>query len=322
MQVPLKHHFLPVFYLKQWAERPGGMITEFCKPYGNQVKTRRKHPEGTGYIKRLYAAEGPDDLAYEIESDFFSPVDSQAADALWVMLGKGNPSQSQRAAWAKFLVSLMCRMPEDVRLSKDMIAELARSILPSLRPFYEASRSEGDTDRFDELSASFEAASPSRALRHLKRMISHEKLLSGIQAMTWDILPVQGARRLLTSDRPITYTNVLGHADSHLVLPVGPHRLFVAAFDVSFIRRLRSRKADELITLANRAAVEQADKYVFGSDNEQLRFVQNRMGQGKSSQLVERMITLQRERYPAMLEAISRVPLEPHMLGVLDRSIA
>jgi hypothetical protein len=295
------------------------MITEFSKPYGNQVKTRRKHPEGTGYIKRLYAAKGPDDVAYEIESEFFSPVDSQAAEALWIMLNKGNTSQSQRAAWAKFLVSLMCRMPEDVRLSKEMIVEMARSISPSLRPFYEASRSEGDADRFEELSASFEAASPTRALRRLKEMISHQQLLSVIQTMTWDILPVQGTRRLLTSDRPVTYTNVLGRPDSHFLLPVGPRRLFVAASDLTFIRGLRNLKADELAKRRNTAVVEQADKYVFGSDDEQLRFVQNRMGQGKSPQLVERMIALQRERYPAMVEAISRVPLEPEMLGVLDR---
>lgn len=322
MQVPLKHHFLPVFYLKQWVNDSNGLLTEYSKPYGNLVKARRKHPEATGYITRLYAAEGlPDNLANEMERDFFSPVDSQAADALWVMLSRGEVSQSQRTAWAKFVVSLMCRMPEDVRLSKEMIVELARSISPLLRPFYDASRNHEENDRFEELSASFEAASPNRALRHLKRVISHEKLLSGIEAMSWEILTLEGNRHLLTSDRPVTYTSVLGHVDSHVVLPVGPRSLFVAASDVSFVRKLRQMKTNEVVALANRAAVEQAHRYVFGSDDEQLRFVQNRMGQSRSPQLVERMIALLRERHPTFLEACSRVSVEPETQEQLTASV-
>jgi len=42
-----KHHYIPVFYLKQWAG-VDGRVCEFSKPY-DRVKPRRAHPDGTAY---------------------------------------------------------------------------------------------------------------------------------------------------------------------------------------------------------------------------------------------------------------------------------
>ena len=51
-----KHHYLPVFYLKEWAG-PDGRICEYSRPY-DVVKPKRVHPGGTGYVRGLYAIEG------------------------------------------------------------------------------------------------------------------------------------------------------------------------------------------------------------------------------------------------------------------------
>lgn len=307
----MKHHFLPVFYLKQWATGPSRKIVEFSKPYRNVVKPKRVHPDGTGYIHRLYASEGvPAEVACEMETMFLSPVDSKAAEALRAMLNGDHISLLQREAWSIFLASLMCRMPEDVRLSKEMLTELTRSMSPSFRRFYEASKPSDQPSTFDELTAEFEASAPNRALRRLQTMISHPKLVGGLSAMHWELLTLKGRRQLLTSDRPVTYTNVLGDAESHLVVAVGPNQLFAATHTKEFMRRLKSGPADQLVTAANTVAVGQADRYVFGADDSQLRFVQNRMGQNKTPQLVERMLGLQRQRIPAVLAAISRLPLD------------
>jgi hypothetical protein len=47
-----KHHYIPVFYLKQWAQTDG-QICEFSRPY-KEVKPRRTYPDGTGYVRGLY----------------------------------------------------------------------------------------------------------------------------------------------------------------------------------------------------------------------------------------------------------------------------
>jgi hypothetical protein len=48
-----KHHYLPKFYLKQWATGLDGRLCEFSMPY-DTVKPKRVHPDGTGYEPDLY----------------------------------------------------------------------------------------------------------------------------------------------------------------------------------------------------------------------------------------------------------------------------
>jgi hypothetical protein len=64
---------------------------------------------------------------------------------------------------------------------------------------------------------------------------------------------------LLTSDRPIVMTNGLAHATSHIVMPISPRRIFVAANNRETVKdlhdmaeaggmaqRLNNRMADRL----------------------------------------------------------------------------
>lgn len=310
-QVPIKHHFLPVFYLKQWVMQGDGIV-EFSKPYKNVVKPKRVHPAGTGYIDRLYAAEGlSPDLACEMERDFLSPVDSRAADALAVMMTDGVLSEAQRKAWATFLASLMLRMPEDIRRFKELITEITETFVSALEPIYDAWRPEGEPRNFNELTRELMASAGNRALKHAQRLMSHEKLVNGLSAMEWSVVRFAGAgNELLTSDRPIIYTNMLNHEQSHVVVPVGPRHFFIAVQKHDFAKRLVGDQGTKLAVLLNRKVVEGADKYVYGTSDAQLRFVQNRMGTNRGSHLVDRVADLQRERQPELLDAIKSVDLE------------
>lgn len=107
MPVQIKHHYIPVFYLKRWTTN--GLLVEFSKPYG-LVKPIRRSPAGTGWVEKLYEMHGyPDELAQQIEDRFFKPVDSLAAQTLLEMETQGNRvrwNPSTRSAWSRFLVSL------------------------------------------------------------------------------------------------------------------------------------------------------------------------------------------------------------------------
>ena len=71
-----KHHYIPVFYLKQWMG-PKNTVCEYSRPY-DKVKTRSAHPDGTGYVRGLYAIDDVDqnDIREFFRSD---PVSGRSA---------------------------------------------------------------------------------------------------------------------------------------------------------------------------------------------------------------------------------------------------
>ena len=56
MSDPEKHHYLPVFYLKQWAALDGRGIG--CYPPKREVIARPIAPKNTGYEHGLYSLDG------------------------------------------------------------------------------------------------------------------------------------------------------------------------------------------------------------------------------------------------------------------------
>jgi hypothetical protein len=47
-----KHHYIPVFYLQQWADAHGRLL-KFSRPYGPAVKHEPTSPRKTGYQRGL-----------------------------------------------------------------------------------------------------------------------------------------------------------------------------------------------------------------------------------------------------------------------------
>lgn len=308
MQAAKKHHYLPVFYLKQWALQPGGKVVEFSRPFGPEVKARRIHPSGTGYVNWLYASEFSGAGAWDMERDFFSPVDSRAADAMRSLISGATLSDPDRQAWATFVVSLMCRMPEDVPIIKEMRKRIVLMFAPAFRRVFDSSRPAEETRTFEQLTSEVMETVPDKALITLKKIITNEKLIEMLCDMTWTVVSLSGDHELLTSDRPVTYTHALNGDHSHIVLPVGPRHLFIAARNPAMLKRYAA--LPKLGSMANQKAAEQASKLVYGSSERQLRFVQNRMSRNKEPQLMRRLLALQAAQAPSFLETMNSVPLD------------
>ncbi|MGF6310685.1 MULTISPECIES: hypothetical protein [unclassified Bradyrhizobium] len=65
-----KHQYIPIFYSREWTG-PDGRLCEYTGPY-RQVKPQWKHPDATGYIRRLYTVPGNEpSVAEYIEHHFF-----------------------------------------------------------------------------------------------------------------------------------------------------------------------------------------------------------------------------------------------------------
>ncbi|MEW6230569.1 MAG: DUF4238 domain-containing protein, partial [Bacillota bacterium] len=109
MPDPLKHHFLPIFYLERWMRSGDKKLVEYRRAFDGEVRVKSVYPAATGYVHRLYEMKGmAPAVAQEFESTFLAPVDSGAAQAMQLMLNceHGDTlSTHHRQAWTQFLLS-------------------------------------------------------------------------------------------------------------------------------------------------------------------------------------------------------------------------
>lgn len=119
-----RHHYLPEFYLKRWASREGRLV-EFSRPWADVVKPKRVYPRETGFVDRRKELQGLSrEVAHAVEEKFFSPVDSEAADVLTrIERNETDFSGDERSAWARFVLSLVFRVPEIYPKARDQLAE-------------------------------------------------------------------------------------------------------------------------------------------------------------------------------------------------------
>jgi hypothetical protein len=253
-----KHHYIPVFYLKQWTGRDG-RLCEFSRPH-TTVKPRRVHPDGTGYMHGLNTIPGlPADEAQYIERDYLKKLDDKAAIALQTLL-KGQPlNKALTVAWASFLYSLTLRPPESLK---------------KLAEQYEKTKAEIAAKK--GLPVPQGSVSPPE---FLPTFLASRIVIPGLAFMRWSVKSTRGARNsLLTSDRPIIMTNGLAKPTDHLAIPISPTTLFFAANNDETFNRIRSMPADHVVEIANARVCEQAIKFIYGTDDRQLRFAANRLG--------------------------------------------
>src|SRR5215475_15507383 len=102
-----KHHYVPIFYLKQWAGEDGRLI-EYCRRYKGVV-ARPTFPDGTGYVRGLYRLPDAPGNEYVIETELISDIDNWAARTLQRLVTDGAfPGKldgREAVGWCQFLYS-------------------------------------------------------------------------------------------------------------------------------------------------------------------------------------------------------------------------
>lgn len=293
MNEPKKHHFLPEFYLKNWTNKSGKLV-QFSAPYKNIIKAKRTYPGGTGYVDRLYTLEGFDGAtSQEIEKLFLSPVDSNAALALQAMHNGSEAKSKERQAWAKFLVTLLFRTPAEVRLVKSIIMQtiaeiegwLAHLISQHVPDHLQLDALEGlEEIKKQRISQSFSA---------LINIMSGTELTDRIAGMKWAIIDLShSTHSLLTSDRPVVVDKIEDGSTiiTIISIPVAPKKLFVAATEEWVLAKLKSDNVQKITKAINTSVVSFANDFVYGPDETQIRFIQNRFGKYKNNTIVHNIL--------------------------------
>ncbi|MBY5728511.1 DUF4238 domain-containing protein [Rhizobium leguminosarum] len=277
----MKSHYIPQFYLKPW-EGADGKLEVFLRRSDGLIVSKRLHRKATGYAVDLYKLPGvsPDD-EHKMESAFMAPIDDEAVHARDLLLGEITPAGGRtRSAWARFVLSLMLRNPEEVAEFKKNYADLIMTPQPEFQAKYAAMRQEGDPDRFEEWMVQYDATHVERsAMFAITTFIEHPRVLHMFQNMHWMVIDTSSVkRRLMTSDRPVMLTQGMLQYAGHYALPISPTRLFLAATTVHFAQRFSRLPPGKIVREVNKMVIGQARKYVYAVDGTRLADVRREMG--------------------------------------------
>lgn len=275
-----KHHYLPVFYLKRWAKCSNdGKLVEFSRPHGPEVKPRRVAPAGTGFLDRLYAIDGlPLERAQQVEEEFMQPVDTVAADAL-ALLEAGDPevrrSVRYRSSWSLFLMSLMMRMPNDLRAFKSSYARRWLESSPKLAKAF-AERTGSDFPRAEAIvQATLAQRMDLMAMGQFTQLVDHHNIGKTLNNMHWFTVETDpGGPEFFTSDQPLMTRAGFAGPNAFVCVPIGPHRVFWAVRDRGGEREIRERETAGMISLINELVVMQAHARSYATHDRHQPFMQ------------------------------------------------
>jgi hypothetical protein len=271
MKLP-RHHYVPVFYLNEWAASKG-RVTAFRRYHGDKVVATQKPPTHTGYDRGLYWLEGAEDVeaANIIETLVMGPVDHNAAIAHQYIMRddlKGIPNPI-REAWSRFLVGLLLRSPENITNAYE------KMINPTDREKEEIRELPGADMALEELTPS---DMKRMTLRVIAQMIQGTGVEAEISKMRWSLYNLPSSQlEFFTSDRPVVMTGGIGRKGGHLVIPIGPKKLFLAFADSEIEREIKGRSAADLVGTVNNRVVRRAIKFAWSTSAKPLDFMQRHL---------------------------------------------
>jgi hypothetical protein len=227
MSDPRKHHYIPTFYLRQWAQ-PNGFLCEM-RSIRRKLVVHSRSPEATGFQEDLYKIEGVSaEIAQHFERVFLQMVDSEACNAMRSMIG-GNMDLpvKERDAWIRFLLSLLFRNPEAVAELRDQVLTLYRESVARLRNNYDELRPPDFPPTLEEFDTKSDPnAGAVAASNFLQRIMNSEGIANRLVKMRWGRLNLRKSRHnLLTSDRPLCLPMRFKTASVAILLPISPASL-------------------------------------------------------------------------------------------------
>ena len=274
MSFPRRHHTNPRFYLGRWAGRDKQVCA--MRLIRGDVKPKRFHPQNTGWVWDLYRTHGvPDAQSQNLETQFLAPLDTKASRALDKLVTNKALDTDERREWTQFLLSLLFRQRENVAMIKSHMADVCREAIVASEDEWARLRKPEETRSLVKAMAGDRqlALAEAHAEKIMRQIISQHRAEPDIMAMHWCCIDLQRSRTpLLTSDRPIVLLS-LSDPNSYIALPIGPHHLFIAAFDDRFERQFPMTDSSKVAWAMNRDVVSQAREFVWGLDDTEIDFV-------------------------------------------------
>jgi hypothetical protein len=219
----------------------------------------------------------PEDLAEHVERKFMGMVDNLAKDALNILLGASNArwTDKTRSAWARFVNGLIFRVPERVASARAFLEGFWKAEFEQHKANYDAQKGPNDPEYANYIPEAINR----ETLEFIMKQIDDKRIGTLLARMRWRTIDVSPTGRcLFTSDRPIIMSNGLAYAESYLLMPLSPTRLFLttnsAGIENYFANVIERR---ELVKMCNRHVVRRAQKYAWSTDDSELDFVRKHL---------------------------------------------
>lgn len=278
----MRNHYIPKFYIKQWA-REDGMVMRYADRGDGALSAKAVFPKAVGYQIDLYRMPGDfDDEPHRLEINFFSNLDNAAALALDVLNRDDDAPLPADAldVWCNFIMSLLHRSPAYLAGFIRAGRQRLREILPNIGDRYDELRGPDDPPTLEEYIDLMEGTQADwRTMSVLPEIIFNANTLRATRSLTWfrATLPDE-CPDLLLSDDPLVRTNGIATSDGHLATPLSPRRLLIGTNGTDLATRFQATSITRLVAATNKWAVEGARHFVVARDLRQDRFIRNRFG--------------------------------------------
>ena len=262
---PVRHHYLPRFYLSAWCSpgAPGeGDRVYVVQNFDGAITFSRKAPKATGFADHLYSFTKslPTPEPAALETKFFSQLDSKGAELIAKLKGGVRLNKEERGFWATFIAAMRARTPENVALVKDIGSSHVKLELGKGQGEYEKLKESGDPETIVEwIESQFPGLVENFSLASIPRVVSGKVVLK-IDKMAWHCLDFSaGKHRLLASDRPCVFTTGIDDPDCVVALPLSSQHAFLAFYPDSKAQATLTRHGPTVIAAAlNKNVVTQA----------------------------------------------------------------
>jgi hypothetical protein len=280
---PIRHHYVPEFYLRQWSG-DDGRLERFSSTHEGAIDVRRVYPSQLGFQKNLYRLPGEHKDAWQaqaLETDFFSHVDRIAAASLNMLLNDPAPSwdSESRSGWSRFILSLRHRSPDNMRSTLKTIRQIYDKSVPDIQRRYEELRSSADPVTYEEWERLRAPTAAEKATyRTFTSAIENEQIGTFINEMVWHVRDVSDSdHTLLIGDNPAILVP-LKLPQGHIALALSPTKLFLATQHKASMENLLAQRSRDLVRRANRLIVERATLFVGAFDRKQAGFISKHFG--------------------------------------------
>lgn len=279
--LPIKHHYIPKFHLRNWLNG-NNELWRYTKPHQG-LHGRRAGLNELGFEDHLYTLKASkEEDAVHLETPFFAKIDNFAAIALQKIIAEEELHPHDLRWWVIYLRSLMHRTPEDLARYKQ---EAQKTLNASFEPFMDdlALRQElRDQFELNNTTSSRPSVFSERViLKSLPTTILNEKILTVMSNLTWGIIDVSKAKHtLLISDSPIIRSNGLLAPNGHVAVPVTPSKICIGAPDSNTIEQISSSDPTDLVRICNQQIVKGARAFVAANDPTQMPFIQKYFAAG------------------------------------------
>lgn len=280
MSTPHRHHFIPAFFLKQWAGTDGKLIEYSLKH--QKLIAKRVGPNSTGFEYDLYAfPDLPPETQQFVEQRFFDYADRTASKALELHLTNADRSTwnvELISAWSRFVIALHLRHPDampELRVAAQSVWDGSGE---ESQCRYEKIRKPEDPATFDEFIALRDPLVGTKMRVNLIiKSFDNDILGRHINNMIWAVIDLSQAKnQILMTDRPVVIT-WLNQARGYITLPIGPTKLFVAVNDKRTLDIFRRMNPGQIVRNANKFSVTHARRFVWAQDEMQTLFIKNNM---------------------------------------------